>query len=67
MNDDLLLQAILDQPIPTIANIVQAAYEYSDLNLPLNERLSRAYRELTNTDPAALTDSIRLHDPDEKG
>lgn len=66
MNDDLLLQAILDQPIGTIANIVQAALEYSDLALPLNERLSRAYRELTNTDPAAFTDEIRLTDPDDK-
>jgi hypothetical protein len=57
MDDDLLLAAILDQDIGTIANIIQAAKE---LEGTLSERLSKAYYELTNQDPEADTGTIGL-------
>jgi hypothetical protein len=51
----------------TLLNIIQAAIEQPDaLNQPLtlHDRLSLAYYELTNNDPGADTDSIRLRDDD---
>ncbi len=57
MNDDLLLAAILDCDIGTIANIVQAASENEG---SLFDRLSKAYYELTNQDPVAEHDLISL-------
>ena len=51
----------------TLINIIQAAIEQPDaLGQPLtmHDRLSLAYYELTNDDPGADTDSIRLRDDD---
>ena len=55
--DTLLLMAILDLQVGTIANVIQAA---SELEGTLHERLSKAYYELTNQDPGAETDGIGL-------
>lgn len=55
--DTLLLTTMLDLPVGTIANVVQAA---SELEGTLHERLSKAYYELTNQDPGAETDEIGL-------
>lgn len=49
----------------TLLNIIQAASELADVG-DLHARLAAAYYELTNTDPAALTDEIKLHDDDEE-
>jgi hypothetical protein len=62
LDDTMLLQVILAEEIGTIANIIQAAAE---LEGSLHERLSAAYYELTNRDPAAETDIIRLTDDDD--
>lgn len=59
--DSMMLRAILAEDVGTIANIVQAA---SELEGTLFERMSKGYYELTNHDPRADTDEIRLRDFD---
>lgn len=56
--DTTILKTILVQDIGTIANIVQAASEYSEGTM--TARLSTAYYEVTNQDPGAETDMIGL-------
>ena len=58
MNDDLLLKAILDLDIGSIANVVQAA---SEVEGSMSERLSYAYYEITNKDDGG-DKVIRLKD-----
>ena len=50
-----------------LISILGIAIEYDDAQPPmtLHERLSAAYHELTNTDPAAETDIIRLQEEEE--
>jgi hypothetical protein len=45
--DTLLLQAVLQEDVGTIANVVQAA---SELEGTLYDRLSKAYHEVTGND-----------------
>jgi hypothetical protein len=61
MTDELLLQAILDRPNGDILNIVSLAAEHEG---DLNERLSKAYYEVTNNDPGAGDQIIGLTDLD---
>jgi hypothetical protein len=60
--DQLLLDAIMAESNGQIVNIMQAASEFGDMDrdLSLYERLSMAYYELTNKDPAALDAVIGL-------
>lgn len=61
--DTIVLKIILAQDVGTIANIVQAA---SELPGSMAARLAMGYYEITNTDPGAEDDVIRLpHDDDE--